>query len=234
MSTPAWNRTGSKLVFTYGPSPLKAGQPYTQGFPGGQRCLAPRASGIVIVPATHPSNPSSWAFIPPRRGCSYTSAACDALGIAAFEGCAPGHHGPPANDDLGPASIVQLDMHGRVRLRIALKIGANPGTVLSDPGANRVLITQDQTYEQNRRTRNWVWQLHGHKLRLIASYPFDGQPAIAAQPWSQEPTRTDGRPPDRRPPPTTAHQNTTAATPVRSTPTRDPELDDRGISASRR
>ena len=107
--------SGSKLVFTYGPSALKAGQPYTQGFPGGQRCLAPRASGIVIVPATHASNPSSWTFTPPRRGCSYTSAAFDALGIAAFEACAPGHRGSPANDDLGPASIVQLDMHGKVR-----------------------------------------------------------------------------------------------------------------------
>ena len=33
LSAPAWNRSGSKLVFTYGPSTLKAGQTYTQDFP---------------------------------------------------------------------------------------------------------------------------------------------------------------------------------------------------------
>jgi hypothetical protein len=221
LSTPAWNRSGSKLIFTYGPSALRPGQSYTQGFPGGQRCLAPRASGIVIVSAAHASNPPSWAFIAPRRGCSYTSAAFDALGIAAFEACAPGRHGSPANDDLGPASVVQLDMPGKVRFRIALKIGSNPGTVLSDPRTHEVLITQDQTYRRNRPTRNWVWELRGDKLRLIASYPFDGQPVIAAQPWSQEPARTDGRPPDPRRSGTTVYRNLTAATPNRSTPERD-------------
>jgi len=221
LSAPAWNRSGSKLVFTYGPSALRAGQPYTQGFPGGQRCLAPRASGIVIAPATHASNPRSWAFIPPRRGCSYTSAAFDGLGIVAFEACAPGRHGSPANDDLGPASVVQLDVRGNVRFRIALEIGADPGTVLSNPRTNEVLITQDQTYEPNRPTRNWVWQLRGRKLRLIASYPFDGQAVVTAQPWSQKPARTDGRPPDRPRSETTAYRALTAATPNRSTPKRD-------------
>ena len=221
LSAPAWNRSGSKLVFTYGPSTLKAGQTYTQDFPGGERCLPPRAAGIVIVPASHASDPASWAFIPPRRGCSYTSAAFDALGIAAFEACAPGRHGSPANDDLGPASVVQLDKRGRVRFRIALKISADPGTVMSDPGTDVVLITQDQTYERDRPTRNWVWQLRGHKLRLIASYPFDGQPVIAAQPWSQRPVRTDSRPPARPRSKPTVFRDLTAATPDRSTPVRD-------------
>ena len=222
LSTPAWNRSGSKLIFTYGPSVLRPGQSYTQGFSGGQRCLTPRASGIVIVSAAHPSNPPSWAFIAPRRGCSYTSAAFDSLGIAAFEACAPGLDGSPANDDLGPASVVQLDMRGKVEFRIALKIGADPGTVLSDPRTNEVLVTQDQTYEHQRHTRNWVWKLSGHKLELIASYPFDGQPVIAAQPWSQAPTHTKSLPLVPGPFETTAYRNVTVIPPSPSAPTPDP------------
>ena len=222
LSTPAWNRSGSKLIFTYGPSVLRPGQSYTQGFSGGQRCLTPRASGIVIVSAAHPSNPPSWAFIAPRRGCSYTSAAFDSLGIAAFEACAPGLDGSPATDDLGPASVVQLDMRGKVEFRIALKIGADPGTVLSDPRTNEVLVTQDQTYEHQRHTRNWVWKLSGHKLELIASYPFDGQPVIAAQPWSQAPTHTKSLPLAPGPFETTAYRNVTVIPPSPSAPTPDP------------
>jgi hypothetical protein len=78
---------------------------------------------------------------------------------------------------------VQLTSRGRICYRIALKLGANPGTVLSDPRTGEVLVTQDQTYRQDQPTHNWVWQLKGDLLRLIASYPFDGYPVIAALPW---------------------------------------------------
>jgi hypothetical protein len=79
--------------------------------------------------------------------------------------------------------VVQLVPRGRVLFRIALKLGANPGTVASDPHTGVVLVTQDQTYVQRRPTYNWVWQLEGDHLRPIARYPFTGEAGFSAQPW---------------------------------------------------
>lgn len=182
LSAPAWNSRATQLVFVYGASRLRRGQ----RLPGGARgesCLVPRAAGVVIVSASHGSKTKSWKLFPPRSGCQYTSAAFDNQGVAAFEACSPGRRRSTADDDLGPASVVQLDRHGRVLFRIALKRGANPGTVQSDPRTGVVLVTQNQTYRQHHPTYNWVWQLKGHHLRLIARYPFDGELTMSAQPW---------------------------------------------------
>jgi hypothetical protein len=88
-----------------------------------------------------------------------------------------------SDDFLGPDFVVQLDPRGHIQTRIALELGANPGMVLTDPRNGVVLITQDQTYRQNRPTYNWVWQLHRLHLRPIARYPFTGEGVFAAQPW---------------------------------------------------
>jgi len=181
LSEQAWNAAGSELTFAYGPSALRAEQHWQPGAFGGQSCLAPRASGIVV--ADRSSRTESWRFIAPPRGCSYTAGAFDSGGIAAFEACAPGLRGPPSNDFLGPAFIAQLTPNGQIRYHIPLKLGANPGIVLSNPRTGVVLVSQDQTYRQHARTHNWVWQLQGHNLRLIASYPFTGYGVLFAQPW---------------------------------------------------
>jgi hypothetical protein len=183
LSAPAFNAGGSRLVFTYAPSALRPGEPRPGPGAAGEVCLAPKASGIVVVAADQPSSARSWKLIAPRSGCQYTSAAFDDSGIAAFQTCAPGRRGPPSNDFLGPDAFVQLDAGGRVLYRVPLELGANPGVVLSDPVTGEVLITQDQTYRQHRPTHEFVWQLHGRRLRLIATYPFSGSGLLAAQPW---------------------------------------------------
>ena len=179
LSDPGWNSSGSQLVFTYGPSRLHS----ADGYPHGESCRGSGSPGIVVVSADHASNPRSWRFIAPPKGCGYTSAVFDKQGVAAFETCSPGRRGGPANDFLGPAYLAQLNDRGRVLFQIALKLGANPGTVRSDPRTGELLVTQDQTYRHHRPTHNWVWQLQGRHVRLIASYPFNGYPLISAQPW---------------------------------------------------
>ena len=61
-----------------------------------------------------------------------------------------------------------------------------------------------------------MWKLSGHRLEFIASYPFDGQPVIAAQPWSQAPTRTKSLPLVPGPIETTAYRNVTVTPPTPS------------------
>jgi hypothetical protein len=183
LSSPAWDATGSRLVFAYAPSALRRGVAPPAAGTGGEFCLGPKPSGIVIVNATDASTTMSWSFIAPRSGCEYTSAAFDEAGIAAFEACAPGRRGPAPDYFLGPAAFVQLDSAGRVLYRLPLELGANPGSVLSDPRTGLLLVTQNQTYRQHEPTHSFVWQLDGRHLRLIAKYPFTGEPLLAAQPW---------------------------------------------------
>jgi hypothetical protein len=181
LSTPGWNAAGTVLVFTFGASRLKAGERQPVGA-GGPSCPQPRPANIVLAPAGRASRTSSWTVIAHHVGCEYESAAFDRTGIAAFEACAPRHRPGPANDFLGPAYVVQLAVSGRVEFRVPLAVGANPGSVASDPATGELLVSQNQTYRQHKPTHNFVWQLSGHRLRLVGRYPFTGQGVFAAAP----------------------------------------------------
>jgi hypothetical protein len=181
LSTPAWNAAGTVLVFAFGASSLKAGERQPVGA-GGPSCPQPRPANIVLAPAGHASRTSSWTVIAHHVGCEYESAAFDRTGIAAFEACAPRHRPGPANDFIGPAYVVQLAVSGRVEFRVRLAVGANPGSVASDPSTGEVLVSQNQTYRPHRPTHNFVWQLSGDRLRLVGRYPFTGEGVFAAAP----------------------------------------------------
>ena len=186
LSSPAWNATGTELVFTYGVSTLPQGQqPPTLG--GSPACTAPSRDGIVVAAADRSSTAASWHVIAHQPGCNYETAAFDRAGIVAFEACAPTPTAPADDDFLGPAYVVQLDTRGRLLFRLPLEVGANPGSVASNPDTGEVLVTQDQTYNDSARpghqpAYNYVWQLAGRHLRLIVRFPFNGQLVIAGQP----------------------------------------------------
>ena len=182
LSDASWNAAGTRLAFAYAPSRLKPGQQYP-GEAGGNSCRVPLAAGIVIVSAEHASTTRSWHFIHPRHGCSYESVAFDDKGVVAFEACSL--HRPGQDYSAGPADVVQLSGTRRVLFRLAVKPGASPGTVASDPETGLVLVSEDQA-KPNHATPNWVWQLQGRRLRLIAGYPF-AQTEFAAEPFSATP-----------------------------------------------
>lgn len=178
LSNPGWNATGTRLVFAYGPSRLRPGGkwPAADGKIG---CLSLRPGGIVIVPAQQASTTSSWHLIHAPSGCTYESAAFDNQGVAAVEACSPHRRGQDYS--AGPGYLVQLTRDGRRLFHLALRPGADVGFVQSDPRTGLVLVSEDLG-GANQSNPNLVWQLQGHHLRLIASYPLS-QVTFTAQPW---------------------------------------------------
>jgi hypothetical protein len=181
LSSAAWSPDGSQLVFAYGPA--TSGQ---ESQPPGA-CAEPHPSGLAIVSATRSSQVNASQLIAPTPGCTYQSAAFDPGGIVGIEACTPGtphqRGGTVPGVYLGDAYLVQMDSHGRQLLRLALKPGSNPGTVVADPSTGLVLVSEDQAQEQRRTAYDWVWTYDGHALHNVGRYPFEGNAVVTAQPW---------------------------------------------------
>ncbi len=178
LSSAAWSADGSKLVFAYGPATSSPSRP-----PAGT-CSVPHPSGLAVVSATRSSQLTATALIPPAADCTYQSAAFDRRGIVGIEACSQGtpEHFPPGVY-LGDAYLVQLDSRGGLLLRLPLKLGSNPGTVVTDPRTGLVLVTEDQSQRQHHASYDWVWTFDGRHLQAVGRYPFDGNAVVTAQPW---------------------------------------------------
>jgi hypothetical protein len=179
LSSAEWSPDGSKLVFAYGPS---TSSPSVQGPPAGT-CTTPHPSALAVLSATRSSQLTAAQLIPPAAGCTYQSAAFDRRGIVGIEACSQGTpaHFPPGVY-LGDAYLVQLDSHGRLLLRLPLKLGSNPGTVVTDPSTGLVLVTEDQGQRQHQASFDWVWTFDGRHLQAVGRYPFDGNAVVTAEP----------------------------------------------------
>lgn len=181
LSSAAWSPDGSKLVFAYGPA--TSGQ---ENQPPGT-CAEPHPSGLAVVSATHSSQVTASQLIAPTPGCTYQSAAFDRRGIVGIEACTQGtprqRGGVAPGVYLGDAYLVQLDSRGRLLLRLALKPGSNPGTVVADPRTGLVLVSEDQGQEQRHTAYDWVWTFDGHALHNVGRYLFDGNAVVTAEPW---------------------------------------------------
>jgi hypothetical protein len=171
LTSPAWNPSGTKLVFAYGPSRLPAGTKPSNS----QVCEMPRANRLVVVSALRSSSSRSWKLIPADRGCSYQAAAFDSEGIAAAEGCGP-------NPNLGRAYLLQLNRGEHVVRRIPLEPGWEDGLIASERDGD-VLVTEDQPANEGYRPYDWVWQFNGHRLRAIAHYRALDADQVVAVPW---------------------------------------------------
>jgi hypothetical protein len=183
LSSAAWSADGSQLVFAYGPA---TASPSGEQPPAGT-CTVPHPSGLAVVSAARSSQLTAAQLIPPAPGCTYQSAAFDRSGIVGIEACSQGTPPQPGGTVpgvyLGDAYLVQLDSHGRLLLRLALKLGSNPGTVVTDPSTGLVLVTEDQAQSQHQASYDWVWTFDGRKLHTTGRYPFEGNAVVTAEPW---------------------------------------------------
>jgi hypothetical protein len=183
LSSAAWSPDGSKLVFAYGPA---TSSPSGQAPPAGI-CTVPHPSRLAVASATRSSQLTAARLISPTPGCTYQSAAFDRRGIVGIEACAQGT--PPQRGGsvpgvyLGDTYLVQLDSHGRLLLRLALKLGSNPGAVVTDPSTGLVLVTEDQAQNQHHASYDWVWTFDGRNRHAVGRYPFDGNAVVTAEPW---------------------------------------------------
>jgi len=180
LSSAAWSADGSQLVFAYGSA---TASPSGRQPPAGT-CTVPHPSGLAVVSSARSSGLTAARLIAPAPGCTYQSAAFDRRGVVAIEACTqagPPQLGPGAY--LGNAYLVQLSAQGRLLLALALRLGSNPGTVVSDPSTGLVLVTEDQAQRQHRATYDWVWTFDGRRLLSVGRYPFEGNAVVTAEPW---------------------------------------------------
>jgi hypothetical protein len=159
----AWSPNGRQLLF-----PVAAAPTSPRLAPG--TCPSVPYSRLAITSATRRSSPAAWTLIAADHGCSFEAATFDATGIAAVEGCRrDGVSGSAINPGLGQAVLVELNQHDRITQRIKLQPGWEQGVITTEPSGD-VLISQDQPANESYPDRDWIWELHDHQLRLIASY----------------------------------------------------------------
>jgi hypothetical protein len=108
-------------------------------------------------------------LIPAGPRCSYLAATFDRGGVAAIEGCA------------GWAYVVQLDRRNRVIRRLRLAPGYDGGGIATDWRTGTVLISETQT--SHPPLFDWVWSLHGGRLRVVHRYPGRDAISVIAEPW---------------------------------------------------
>jgi len=179
LSSVAWSANGSELVFPFGGSRLSRHGRYPAGV-----CPVPRFSRLAVVSATRPSGPGSWKLISADPGCSYMAAAFAGPGLVAVEGCAAGApRGAGPSPDLGNADLVILDARHRITARFPLARGYNDGALATNPRTGTVLVSEYQAANQGTPVHDWVWALHGGRLRLVARYPNRDAPTVIAEPW---------------------------------------------------
>jgi Tol biopolymer transport system component len=131
-SPPAWNPSGTRLVFAYAPSLVTSSTDEPGLGEGG--CLAPAAGALVTVAAGASSSTTAWHHARADSGCSYSTAVFDAWGVAAVETC--------GSNSLGDAYLVQLTSSlERVALYV-LAPGSNPSTLSASPSGALVLIDE--------------------------------------------------------------------------------------------
>ena len=173
----AWSPDGTRLLFPFGPSSLPRG---THFLPAGT-CQMPQLSRLVVVSALRPSGVRAWRLWKADPHCSYEAAAFDHTGVAAAEGCA--RRGGPFDTNLGPASLVQLDAHGRRLARFPLAAGFEDGDVVRDPLTGRVLVSEDQPANSGLSDDQWVFEFDGRGLRTVVRRPALDATLLLAQPW---------------------------------------------------
>jgi hypothetical protein len=167
LSEVAWSQDGADLAFPFGPSRLSRRGRYPAGV-----CPAPRSSRLAVVSATRASSSRSWRVIAADPGCSYAAAAFTRRGLVAIESCAA-----------GTTRLVVIDARHRITARFPLARGYNDGALATDWRTATVLVSEYQAANQGRPVYDWVWALHGRRLRLVARYPNRDAPTVIAAPW---------------------------------------------------
>ena len=170
---PAWNRTGTELVFPY----ARASHGPTYGI--SESC--PQATFRLVIASASGHRPLT--LLKPDRGCEFGAAAFDRLGIAAAEGCSKGSPPMMSYPGLGDAYLLQYDAHAHLLRRLALKRGLERAVVATDPHTGNVLVTQYQPANNGGPEDDWVWEFDGSRLRPIAHYRADDAAQILAIPW---------------------------------------------------
>ena len=172
-----WNQAGTELAFVLNRAD---GRPIP--IAGGFACPSGRDS-IALARLNGANASRELTLISPDRGCAFHAAAFDADGIVADEGC--NQHSPPneGRNYLGQAILVQYNARGQAMERTPLALGLSDSVIAAVPHTGKVLITQDQPANSGYPERDWVWQLNGHHLRLIAHYPAHDSIRILAIPW---------------------------------------------------
>jgi hypothetical protein len=132
LSPPAWNPSGTRLVFAYAPS-LVTSSTDEPGL-GEEGCLAPAAGALVTVASNTSSSTTTWNLARADSGCSYNTAVFDAWGVAAVEIC--------GSNGLGNAYLVQLTSSLKRFARFPLAPGSNPTTPSASPNGALVLIDE--------------------------------------------------------------------------------------------
>ena len=145
----AWSENGSELVVPYGPSNLPAGTNQVPGAGGfEERCPESQPAGLAIVQAGASSEFTPNAQIEPSAGCSYESAVFDSEGILAVGRLQRRRASTESSQHPARPGLPRpADDRGEVVRRLPLEIGANPGTVESDPETGTILVTDDQSGE---------------------------------------------------------------------------------------
>ena len=110
------------------------------------------------------------------------SGVLDREGIAAVEGCQHGGPGPPGQNPLGDAYLVQLNTHHHVVARLALQPGWSRVWSRPNPTAG-IPISQDQPANEGYPERDWVWEFDGHQLRPIGHYAANDAAQVIAVAW---------------------------------------------------
>ena len=163
LGAPAWSSNGRQLVFPF------ARARATPSLPA-PLCSTPPYARLAIASAVRPSPPAAWISIAADRGCSFEAATFDASGIAAVEGCRRASVPDSVTfPGFGQAVLVELNHRHQITQRIDLQPGWEEGVITTEPSGD-VLISQDQPANEPYPERDWVWELHNHNLRLIASY----------------------------------------------------------------
>jgi hypothetical protein len=170
----AWSRDGSKLVF---PSVPRASGPDADC--GADSLAADDGLGVrlSVVPALRPSGSASWAQIRAGAGCGFQSATFDREGIVAVESC-----GLEQGITSSSTYLLQYDERYREVLRLSLPPAFGQGSVVDDPQANAVLVSENQISNVGASS-GWVWTFRGRTLTLVHRYQMpNAYPQIFAEP----------------------------------------------------
>jgi hypothetical protein len=170
----AWSRDGSKLVF---PSvPPASG---SDADCGGQGLAVADGLGVrlSVASATRRSTTAAWTQIRSGVGCGFQSATFDREGIVAIESC-----GLAQGISSSSTYLLQFDRQYQQVLRLALPPAFGQGSVVDDPQANAVLVSENQIWNV-AGSSGWVWTLRRDTLNLVHRYETpNAYPEIFAQP----------------------------------------------------
>lgn len=174
---PAWNQTGSQVVFVY-----DRARSAPDGGPASGVRGCPTSRNEIVTTAVAASR-RHIRRIADEKGCAYAAAAFDSRGVLAVEGCKQGGPRNVFGTNLGDGYLVQFDPAGHRLQRWRLKRGVEHALISAEPATKRLLITQDLPANNHEPEADWVWELDGSHLRLIDHYRAQDAAQVLAVGW---------------------------------------------------